>query len=33
MIEVSQKTGKIRNNPDAMKLGEREYEPCWEPKV
>ncbi len=32
-IEIDPKTGKIHNNPEAMKLWEREYEPGWEPRI
>lgn len=32
-ITIDPNTGKILNNPDAMKLWKREYAPGWEPKV
>ena len=33
VLDVDSKTGKIRNNPDAMALWKREYRPGMEPKV
>ena len=32
-IKTDPKTGRILDNPEAMKLWKREYEPGWEPKV
>jgi predicted dehydrogenase len=32
-LEIDQKTGRILNDPEAMKLWQREYRPGWEPHV
>lgn len=32
-LTIDQKTGRILNDPDAMKLWKREYRPGWEPNV
>jgi hypothetical protein len=32
-LNIDPATGKIINDPEAMKLWSREYEPGWEPKV
>jgi predicted dehydrogenase len=32
-LECDPTNGHIRNDPEAMKLWSREYEPGWEPKV
>lgn len=32
-LDIDQKTGRILNDPGAMKLWKREYRPGWEPKV
>tara|TARA_R110000868_G_scaffold1211_2_gene9340 strand:+ start:61066 stop:62397 length:1332 start_codon:yes stop_codon:yes gene_type:complete len=32
-LEIDPKTGKILNNPEAMKHWKREYAPGWEPKI
>lgn len=32
-LHTDPKTGKIKNDPDAMKMWSREYEPGWEPEV
>ena len=33
VLTVDPKTGRILNDPDAMRLWKREYRPGWEPKV
>jgi predicted dehydrogenase len=32
-LEIDENTGRILNNPEAMKLWERQYEKGWEPKL
>jgi len=32
-LHINPENGHIKNNPEAMKMWEREYEPGWEPKV
>jgi hypothetical protein len=32
-LECDPANGHIRNDPEAMKLWSREYEPGWEPKL
>jgi hypothetical protein len=33
MVHCDPRTGRIVDNPEAMKLWGRDYEPGWEPEV
>jgi predicted dehydrogenase len=33
VLDIDKKTGKILNNPEAMKLWKRDYRPDWEPTI